>query len=417
MFFSKPQITIHGFKDDEILEINADNLYEASKILGHAMCKQSLDVLNRDLKSDKKYEVQKCASELSLLHNLSENNFLKIGKVNYAKRYLESLHGFADGAGISILNAAFLQKETETGCQTIIAKNKNDEIAFLHTEENDKDDNTLPVYNYRLVRIILPEKEILFFAYPGLCGWGPAFGIDKTHDFVQFVDDLIIDEKYSGPIWSNAITSMIFDTGDIKVAGKLLERIKKLCRKYSFFGGYAIHIIQNQRILKRLSLEFGGKYLEVIPDFNDFFVQVNYAKTPKLKEIAEFRKPDNLKKWISYQKMTYLEMTRREERLLSICRMGWWNTSNPTKTIDSGLKVLAYPYGDLRKYKDKDGKTKYYHTGLPSKWTFAHLIGFMGKENRFYIGKNTPPKIPGLEYSNNIDENYRYREEKLWEKD
>ena len=399
------------------MEIKANNLYEASKILGREMREQSIFVLNRDLKSNKKLEIKECSDELELLQNLSNGKLLSLGGINYAKRYLEALQGFADGLNITLEKAAILQKEIETGCQTIIAKNKNGEIAFLHTEEDDKNDNTSEVYDYRLVKFILPEKEVLFFAYPGLCGWGAAFGIDKTHDFVQFVDDLIIDKKFAGQIWSNAVAFMFFDCGDIAKVTHLLEKIKKLGRKYSFFGGYAIHIIQSQNSLKRLSLEFGGQYIEVTPDFNDFFVEVNYAKDSKLKEITEFRQPNNLKSWPFYQKMTYLEMTRREERLLNICRMGWWNISNPGKAIDSGLKVLAYPYGDLRKYKDKDGKTKYYHTGLPSKWTFAHFIGFMGKENRFYIGKNTPPKIPGLEYSNDIDENYRYKEERLWEKD
>jgi hypothetical protein len=56
----------------------------------------------------------------------------------------------------------------------------------------------------------------------------------------------------------------------------------------------------------------------------------------------------------------------------------------------------------------------YYHTGLPSRWTFAHFVGYVGKFSKFYIGRKTPAPIPGMEYSNEIDENYKYAEEKLW---
>ncbi len=414
MLYLNHSVKIVGFAKDELLNIQATSLFEASKILGSKTKEITHDILGKNLKFGKKKHLQKCVEELEIIENLSKRGHFTIGKVNYGKRYLEALKGFSEGAEVTIPEAIFLQKEIQAGCQTMISKNEDGSFSVLHTEENAADDNTLPNYDYRIVNMKFADKEVVFFAYPGICGWGSAFGVDKTNLFVQFVDDLLIGEKFLGGLWSNMITFMLFDTGNIKRAELLLEKISLVGKKYGFSGGYAVHMIQNKSKSSLASYEFGGNLVKKISNFAKLFAQVNYSKNDSLKKMTEFYPPKILKKWGKYQKQTYLEMTRREVRLLDLEKMGLWKTSTADKTIQTGLQVLAYPYGDIRKYRGKDGKLVYYHTGLPGRWTFAHFVGYIGKYSKFYIGKKNPSPTKGMEYSNDIDENYIYGEEKIW---
>jgi hypothetical protein len=415
MLYFNHSLKIDGFDTSEVVNIEAGSLFEASKILGLKTKLVTKKILKKNLVgSNKKKHLQTCLRELEIVENLSKNGHFKVAGVNYAKRYLNAVKGFSLGSEISIAEAIFLQKEIQAGCQTMISKNEDGSISFMHTEENSPDDNTLPDYNYRVVKMKIPGKEVTFFAFPGICGWGPAFGIDRTNMFIQLVDDIYIKEKLSGSLWSNMIAFMIFDTGSVKRAELLFNKITTVGRKHGFSSGYAIHTIQDRNKMDLASYEFGGRITKKINSFTKIFAQVNYSKNDQLKKMAEFYPPKNLKKWDKDLKMDYLEMTRREARLLDLGKMGLWKTSSADKTIKTGLQVLAYPHSDLRRYKIKNGKFSYYHTGLPSRWTFAHFLGYVGKRSKFYIGKKTPKPIKGMEYSNDIDENYKYAEEKLW---
>jgi hypothetical protein len=413
MLYLNHSLKVNGFSAGEVLNIEASSLFEASRILGLRTKLITQGILRKNLKSGKREYLQKCLDELEVVESLSKRGHFTVGKVNYAKRYLDAIKGFSQGSGITVAEAIFLQKEIQTGCQTMISKNEDGSFAFMHAEENALDDNTSPNYNYRVVKMKIPKKEVVFFLYPGICGWGPAFGIDRANIFAQFVDDLSIGEKFVGSLWSNMITFMVFDTGSIRKAELLLEKIATVGKTYGFSSGYALHMIQGGNKKGIASYEFGGKLTKKINSFSRFFAQVNYSKNNLLKRMTEFYPPKNLKRWEKYQKETYLEMTRREARLLNLEKMGLWKTSTAQKVIQTGLQVLAYPYGDLRRYKI-NGKLIYYHTGLPSRWTFAHFVGYIGKYSKFYIGKNTPNPIKGMEYSNNIGEDYKYAEEKIW---
>ena len=415
MLYLNHSLKIDGFDASEILHIEAPTLLEASRILGHKTKLITKETLKKNLVgAGKKKHLQKCLKELGILENLSKKGYFVVGGVNYAKRYLDAVKGFSEGAGIIMAETIFLQKEIQPGCQTMIAKNENEGFSFLHTEENSPDDNTLPTYNYRVVKMKIPKKEVMFFAYPGICGWGPAFGIDRTNMFAQMIDDIYIAERFSGSLWSNMIAFMVFDTGSVKRAELLFKKIAVAGRRHGFSSGYAVHTIQYKDKANIASYEFGGKLVRRSKDFSKIFAQVNYSNIDELKRMADFYPPKNLKNWDKDRQMEYLEVTRREARLLDLGKMGLWKTNSADATIKTGLKVLAYPHGDLRKYKGKNGKMVYYHTGLPSRWTFAHFVGYLGKYSKFFLGKKTPAPIVGMEYSNDIDENYKYAEEKLW---
>jgi hypothetical protein len=415
MLYLNHSLKIDGFDASEVLHIEAPTLLEASRILGHKNKTITREILKKNLVgSGKKKYLQKCLKELNILENLSKKGYFKVNGINYAKRYLDAIKGFAQGSEITIAEAIFLQKEIQPGCQTMIAKNENGGFSFLHTEENSPDDNTLPAYNYRVVKMKIPGKEVVFFAFPGICGWGPAFGIDRTNMFAQLVDDIYIAEKFSGSLWSNMIAFMVFDTGSVKKADLLFKKIAIAGRRHGFSCGYAVHTVQYKDKADSVSYEFGGKLVRKANTFSNIYAQVNYSNNDELKKMADFYPPRNLKNWDKDRQMEYLEVTRREARLMDLGKMGLWKTNSADATIKTGLKVLAYPHGDLRKYKGKDGKMVYYHTGLPSRWTFAHFVGYLGKHSKFYIGKKTPAPIKGMEYSNDIGENYKYAEEKLW---
>ena len=53
-------------------------------------------------------------------------------------------------------------------------------------------DDLFSKYKYRVVTMKLPDKTITFFAYPGLCIWGPAFSCNETKGFIQAVDDVLM---------------------------------------------------------------------------------------------------------------------------------------------------------------------------------------------------------------------------------
>lgn len=414
MLFALSNIKINGFAKSEILNISAKNTHEFSKVLGEQTREIVHSMLVKKLRKFKTAALARALSDFEVIEDLAQRKYLTIGNVNYAKRYVDSVKGFSEGAGITIAEACFLQKEIESGCQTIIAKNAKNDICFLHTEENGEDEEIRTNYRYRLVKLRLPEKEIIFFLYPGLCSWGPAFEIDKTNSFVQFADEFYMHNKPKSPLWTNFVASTFFDCADLSKIKILARKFSLLAKKFRFHNGYAVHMVQKNPKPQYLSYEIGDNIIKSLPTFSKIFAQTNLPKNEKLRRRSSIAQPRVKHEWERSSKMEFLEMSRKEKRLETVCNMNWWNTDNSKNAIKTGLKVLAYPYGDLRRYRDKKGNWIHYHTGIPSVWTPAHFVGYVGEKSEFYIGKLTPQPIAGMEYSNEIDDNYKYQEEKLW---
>ena len=407
MFFSKTSITVHGFSDSEIITISAKNIHDLASEYAQKTKKVIHQSLNERLKKDKGNGKHLAAAlaDLEVIKNIAKKGNLVINSQNYAQRYIDALEGFSKGSGLCLAESAFLQKEIDAGCQTLISKNTKGEIAFLHTEEDGDNDKLAQKskYGHRLVKANLSGRKSTFFSYPGLCLWGPAFGTLENDNFVQFVDELFIKEKLYGPLWSNFIVFMFFDCGNLEDIKMLIKKLKVLCIKYPFQNGYSVHMLDSKK-QNLLSVEFAGsKIVKIDTDYKKFS-QANYPKAKDFQKMSE------------YDEQTYIEMTRREKRLEKISNLGMWRIDGEKQAISTGLETLAYPYGDLRRYRRKDKHWNIYHTGLPSLWTAAHFVGFLGKAHTsLYIGKLTPKPIVGMEYSNQIDNNYMYQEKKIWE--
>src|SRR5690348_15484296 len=151
MFFRQPKITINGFSDTDIIEIKAKDLASAAFILGQKTKKNVAATLARRSTRGSKKLIVEAMRELEIIAEIAKSGDLTISNINYAQRYLDALTSFTAGTEISLPEAAFLQKEIETGCQTFITKNASGEIAFLHTEENGDDEHmTRPgKYSYK----------------------------------------------------------------------------------------------------------------------------------------------------------------------------------------------------------------------------------------------------------------------------
>ncbi len=413
-----------GFARSEVFEIKAKNLLAASKLLGMEFRKEAKSKLKKDLKSkDNKNLLHDTRKYLLAFERLVRTRLLVVDGVDYGQRYLDAMLGYSKGVGISLAEAAFLQLEIAAGCQTIFSQDlKTQEIRLIHTEEDD-DEGLLSrkAYNYRLVKITLPEKEVTFFAYPGLCGWGPAFGINETKHFVQTVDDLFVINKYPNAcIWANAISFMILDAADFGVIDQLRAILEDLLSKRGCVNGYATHMATNIGGPMMKSIEYGGKIIGFVNSNlygkQEIIAQANYPRNENVKKYSSSHPPVGGSRWKIKDIRTHLEMKYRQKRLERLARKTKWSKGNATNVINVGLRLLANPYGDLARYKESSGEIRYYHTGLPSIYTAAHLVGYVSKNKEyFYIGKLLPKPIPNKRYSLDVNEDYPFAEKKLWE--
>lgn len=399
-------MTKRGFVNEDKLRIKAPSLDRAFEELGRGMREVSQKILEQRMKMarDRGMVLESAQADLMVIEEIARDRWLEIEGVNYAARYLEALNGYGRGVGMAVDEVAFLQKEIEAGCMTMVARSPAGAIAFLHAEENG-DDAGLPkgIYDYRLVELKLPDRELVFFAYPGLCSWGSAFGIDKTTNYAQFTDDLYIKEEEMGRVWVNLAAFALFDAANMDKGKLIIEKLVGIARRWGWHNGYAIHMVKGGKQSQAVSYELAANLVMRQPELAGHVVQVNRPITDEIKVFDELEKG-----------ILYWEMVGREKRLERIWRLGWWKLSSAKEAIKTGLKAMAYPHGDLRYYKNSDGRKTYYHTGLPGPWIAAHFLGWVGEKSEFYIGKRIPPPVKGMEYSNDIDENYRYGEEKLW---
>ncbi len=418
---------IAGFAEDEVLKIKADNIFEASVVLGQAMKEKNRAILEKlwlEVGSDKKEALLlKAKIKAELIRKLSISELFSVDGVNRLGLFMMAFDGYCKGSELSEAEVALMQIEIEGGCQTIFVKDLDQKvIGFVHTEEEGGATFDEKNYDYRWVEMDLPEKKISFLAYPGLCSWGPAFGINETTDTVEAVDDLYIKESYDkGPLWPGAMAFMALDIGDVKKVKELVERIGKFEGR-KFVGGYAVHLAQNNAELDMISVEFAEDTIKIVePEMvgnRKVSAQANCPLDKELTQYSQSAYPTDDVEWNKYDIELFVEMNERQKRtFLEGSENREWPSTDSEKTISEGLRILANPYGDIGRLIDiKTGGFKYYLSGLPTKVTNSHFAGWIGNGVlSCYVGKLVPKPLEGKEYELVSEEESRFALKKIWE--
>ncbi|MBI4032923.1 MAG: hypothetical protein HY377_00150 [Candidatus Blackburnbacteria bacterium] len=423
----KPVITnlTKGFKPEEYVVFQGKSLRSVSRAFGKSMSEMTKAYLKWALGGNnlraRRLILNDAQDRLHHLEELAASGALVVDRVNWLRRYLEAFYGYCEGAGISFAEGALLQAEVSPGCQTLgVQDTKTGEIRFIHTEEDASSyGGSEDGYRYKLVQMDLKGRSIRFFAYRGLCGWGPAFGLNETTGLVQAVDDLMLREAYEqGVLWANAVAFMTLDSGDIKTIEKLFLKIESL-PGMKFTGGYSIHFAQLGDLPLMRSVEFGGdkiKWLEPDKVRNRLIIaQTNCPLDPEIQPFSVTSPPQKGEYWGRAGAQLYVEMRERQLRLVTIGATVDWLKKNMDESIKKGLEILADPYADVGKSVGGQGRDSFYYTGLPSRWTVAHLVSYVGRDEiGFYVGKLTPKTIKGREYALKFKKNYKFAGKELW---
>ncbi len=417
---------VEGFRPSEVLNISSKGLHDAFVEFGKSMSKidklllAGIDAGMNEVTRKKEYK--KAKDGLNNLKYLSEKGRLMVDGVNWLERYLEAFYGFCKGVGIGQVQGALLQMEMGSGCQTIVTQDlRTGEIRTAHAEEDPWFSATArKPYGYRWVDMALPDKEISFFAYPGICGWGPAFGVNKTTGLVQEIDDLVPRKEYGrGILWSNAMAFMTLDCGEISKIEKLVKIADDLPQG-KFNGGYAIQLSQAGEEPEIMSVEFSGDKIKMVePDRVKgmlYITQVNCPRDREIKVMSEGYYPPAGEKWKLDSAEFYVEMRNRKRRLNLLVKDTRWLGKSARQTISLGLRMLAHPELDIQRTYNSAGNEVRWYTGLPSKWTVAHMVAYIKKATIYmYVGKLTPKPIRGKEYAIKYQKDYRFHGRKLWE--
>lgn len=417
--------TVKGFKPEECVVFKGKSLRSVSRAFGKSMSEVTKAYLKWALGGNnlraRKLILNDAQDRLHHLEELAASGALVVDRANWLRRYLEAFYGYCEGAGLTLAEGAFLQVYIDGGCQTLWVQDiKTGEIRLVHTEE-DEDSLSLKdgKYRYKLVEMSERGKTIRFFAYPGFCGWGATFGFNQTTGLIQTADDLVVKEGFNkGVLWASAVAFMVLDCGDIKIVEKLFRKIESL-PGVKFTGGYSIHFAQAGDPPLMRSFEFAGdkiKWLE--PDKvrgRLIIAQTNCALDPEMQPLSSAYPPPKGEFWGRAGAQLFVEMRERQLRLTTIGATVDWLKKNMDDTIKKGLEILADPYMDVGKSVGGQGRDSFYYTGLPSSWTVAHLVAYIGREEiGFYVGKLTPKPIKGREYALKFKKNYKFAGKELW---
>jgi hypothetical protein len=408
--------TISGFNSSEIIEIQGDTVRDAFRKLG-AKNKQYIQYRLEDYLPEKgkaKY-LKSALAQLRNIEGLAKKGVFMIDGVNWLTRYLQAFYGSCEGAGISRAEGAVLQSEGAVGCQSLLVQDKKTgEIRLIHTEEDSEIDTGGKFkYPFKVVKIRLEDKEVSFFSYPDIFGWGYSVGINESAGFVQVVDDLSPRTKYNrGYFWTMAVTFMTMDSGSVKTAGKIMKKLA--ASGIVFNGGYSVHMAQLDGKPTLNSFECIHREVKHLSPkvTRDRVVigQSNVALNPTLQKYCMAGWPKKGDSWSLTAANLYTEMLGRTERLLKFGKEAKWLGLSAKNSIKYGLKLLADPRGDVGLYKDG-----YLMTGLPSFWTYAHFAAYLGGDKiEFYLGKNLPKPIRGSEYSVKYFKGYKFVGKKIW---
>jgi hypothetical protein len=407
-------VTTKDFKKNERLKIKAPTLTAAFIEFGKLHKKEIQTLLAQSLNEFPKTEqdilLQKAKALHQKLDELSGQGLFAIGKTNYLARYLAALDAYAKGAQITVDQAIFLQLDIFPGCQTLVIKNLTDNsVRFLHTEENALDEDFYKGrYNYRLVEMQFAGTHMTFFAYPGLCGWGPAFCINHVGGMVQMVDDLYATPAQSdGPLWVNAFVFMTADAANPEVVRALIDRTHAY-KGYLFTNGHAAHQVYNTgEIISFECLHKDAKLVQPVTfEGKQIAAQSNIPRHPNNLPLSDSYLPSDRSKWSRSRVLLYQEMSRRAKRLelygkyLNVAYKG------SSESISFLEHLIGASIGDLEMEQLSKNKYHYVQTGISSSWTVATLVGYMSpKKSQLKIIKSVPEPIYSVNLLQELSKN------------
>jgi hypothetical protein len=420
-------LTLENFSPDDHITITAKTFFEATEQFARSIAPIVQQKLKKELSADKKTRnFQKSTDLLARTKKLIQEKVFEIEGVDYLDRYIQTLTAYCKGANISLEEGVFLQSYADIACQTIFVQNeKTHAINLVHIEENPADKNLFTLgtkieelrqkesykeiftthksfidklYFYKLVTIKTPDAHQMFFAYPGLCTAGPAFGVDFTHKTV-FAADTLMPKDTNKPYdtWANAIVSMAFDCGDIALVQKLMQRLEEA--HLTVLGGYAFHIASWGDTPTTVSYEFSTEKVKrstpTQEEDRSIIAQTNYPLSPALQIDDMFEKPSDDPEDAQFS----LVIKRRTGQLCATGQKEIYPTTDARADIQKLLTTIASPVGDVETFENGP-----VFAGFPTIYTAAYMVAsFSPKDCHITIGKLTPPPIPNHEYAFQYD--------------
>ena len=417
---------LKDFLPHEIIYISSNNLYNAAFQYGQIVAPLTQKTLHKKITKNSVHSLAQAKTLLHFLQKLTETEIFVVNGENWLKRYFELFRGFCEGSNISLEQGAYLQSEGDTSCQTIFVKDKNTgRLNFIHIEENDDDDDLYQIheilekkqhalierdtqknsqvtaleknlYNYRVVEMSVMGRKMTFFAYPGLCPYGAAFGYNETTKCVMAADTLLLKTNYTkNSLWASVLPSMLLDCGEIEIADEIFRRLKK--NRIQFFNAYAIHLIQHRSSSSMKSYEFGAEYAEIVEptERNDrwFISQTNFPRNKSLIKEDLFTFESSQSNSDIEATQVYLAVTSCDKRLRSIAEEMQFLPDTDSNIL-SLLNTIAVPYGDL--YTSQGTKE---YLGFVSASEAAYTVATFANDGmKIIIGKLAPPPIVGEEY-------------------
>jgi D-alanine-D-alanine ligase len=410
------------FSERDFITIKAQTDREAGEMFGRQTAGVTTRALKDKLSAAKNTnQIEESKKLLNAAKALIKKQAFVIDGIDYLSRYMETLTGFCEGAGISMLHGVFLQSFADIGCQTLLAwDEKKQAINVAHTEENPDDPDLIKLhkilephrhivpydelfsrygklinslYAYKVVRRDTKNSSQIFFAYPGLCSAGPAFGINLTHNTLFVADYLTPKQNGSCDLWANAIISMFFDCGDIGIIQKLAEIAIK--SNIQILGGYAFHAVQWIPKLSMVSYEFGSRILQKQPyekkGARKILGQTNFPRGRSFQAIDVYEKHANTEDDFQISHL----LKRRTEQLRTIAATSVYPSTHPETDVKNLLDLLASPFGDIETFDHGPA-----FEGFPTLNETAYVAGsFSAVGGKIVIGKLAPPPIKGQEYS------------------
>lgn len=411
-----------NFAPQDHIRISASSVYLAAKLLGRKTSKNIQLQLEESLQDHKKTSyIAQSASMLTNVQKLTrETTSFTVGNRNYLERYMDALKGFCDGAGISLVHGVFLQSFADVACQTVVVQDitsKNCNV--IHIEENSADERLkniqrmfdkkrgtmshdslfseykkelLKNYRYNIVESITPDRHTTFFAYPGLCCGGPAFGMNHTTGTLVVADTLTPKRLGVCDLWANAIVSMLFDCGNQDEIQTLITQINK--RKLRILGGYAMHVVSAHRDIECASYEFiSGQIMNIRPVIKDGKRIIGQTNHPLSDTLLNSCVSDT-QKTLGDKEFSLL-VKRRNVQLGDIAKQDIHPTSHPTSNTKRLLQTIADPRGDVMTFDHEPA-----FCGFSSLYQAGYIVAaFTKKGSQVTMGKLTPPPITSNPYA------------------
>ncbi len=405
----KTSVQFRGFSDKEHIQIHGTTLGDVAHQYGRSVKELTGSVLEEKLAIFHSEKIlQDSQRLLERTQRLAADEAFTVGDKPVLARYLTMLSEFARGAGISAVEAVFLQSHADVGCQTIVVRDLEKKITnFLHIEENDEDWRLVELYRkaasvssertgkerlyrYRLTTWYSPEGNFCFFSYPGLVGPGPAFGMNLDADTVIMADTLMPwQNRTDCVLWANAYAFMMADIGDIALARNFFHRLMN--KDISLLGGYAVHMVGRE---EAFSSEWSADRMAItdaqIEGTRSFVAQTNYPHSARLREVDLFdhESPSII------DKQAALMVKRRGRRLAETAARQILPTPNPQADLHALIRLIADNHGDIETFDYGPVEN-----GLRNPTAAAYIVGSVGPhKSAVLIGKMSPTPTKEKDY-------------------